>query len=451
MKNTIDLTSGHEIKNIIRYSLPLLWGNILQQLYFIINGSLVGNFLGKNALATIGVTYPIIFFLVSFLIGLTIGLSIIVAQFYGVKNFKKIQETTYTSLLFLFIFSLILAFFGFVLSRPTLLILGTPPEIIHDANLYFQLFAVSLPIVFLFNSINAILRGIGDSKTSFQFLALQVILNLFFDVIFILFLRIPVYYLALSILFSNLISLMITLLYLNKHHSILNKEIFSFSFNWEIFRTNLKIGIPSGLQQSFIALGNIALLHLINSYGAAATAAYFITSRIEYLISIPSIVLSSGLSIFVAQNGAIQFFKRIRKGYIGILFISFAFALTLSALCYFFRREIVMFFNADNQVVLYGSLYFSIAALFYWIFYAIFVNTAVLRGAGDTLTPMFVTMISLWLGRIPFAYILNHSSGVVGIWWSIPLGWVLGFLISSYYVWRRKWKKKFIVHSPRVS
>ncbi|MCX7696486.1 MAG: MATE family efflux transporter [Bacteroidales bacterium] len=445
MNSNIDLTTDKEIKSILRYSYPLFWSNIIQQIYFLVNGFLVGNYLGKYALAAIGVTYPIIFFLVSFLIGLTIGLSIIVAQYYGKKDFIKIQEVTYTILSFLLLFSIFLSACGWLFSHKLLELLNTPKDIFSDAISYFVLFCLSLPVMFLFNALSAILRGMGDSKTPMYFLISQIVLNISFDVVFILILQLPVYWLSLSIFLSTLLSLCMLIFYLNKHHEILNRRIFKLSFRWDLLKLNLKLGIPSGLQQSFVALGNIALLHLINTYGSASTAAYMITSRIDGFITIPAFVLSGGLSIFVAQNGAIGLFHRIRKGYVGMTIISASIALVLSLFCFIFRNEVMSFFNSDIEVVKVGSGYFLIVFSFYAIFFLMFMNIAILRGAGDTMTPMYITMISLLFGRIPFAYLLHPWLGLDGVWWSIPLGWILGFMISSYFVWSKKWKRKFIV------
>lgn len=445
MRGTRDMTVGNARKLIIQFSVPMLIGSLFQQLYQVVDSLVVGNYLGKEALAAVGVSFPLIFLLVSLLIGLTIGLSIIVSQYFGAKNFEKVREAIDTIYLSLFITSVVITILGLIFSRDLMQLLHVPKEIENDSVVYFNVFCGGLVFLFGFNATNAILRGLGDTKTPLYFLIISTFLNLGLDILFVGYFGFGIASVAVATVFSQLVAFVAAIIYLNKRHPIIQISIHTMKFNKVIFKQSLRIGIPSGLQQSFVAIGLLALVRLVNDFGTSATAAFTIASRIDSFAAMPAMIFSSALSNYVGQNMGAGRIDRIKDGYRETMKLCVFIALVVSAILVIFRRDLIMFFNTDEAVVVIGSQYLLIVGLFYFVFSMMFVNMSVLRGAGDALTPMFVTLIALWLGRIPLSWWLSKDFGTDGIWWGIPIAWCIGFGLSFWVYLRGRWKRKGIV------
>jgi Na+-driven multidrug efflux pump len=204
--------------------------------------------------------------------------------------------------------------------------------------------------------------------------------------------------------------------------------------------------LPSGLQQTFVALGMMALLKIVDSFGTNTLAAYTIAGRIDSFATLPAMNFSMALMTFVGQNLGAGKQERVRKGYLATQLITGGISVTMSILILIFSVQLMSIFNQDPEVIRIGSGYLVIVSSFYLLFSAMFTNTGVFRGAGDTLVPMFITLFSLWLIRIPLAYALSSGSlGVSGIWWSMPIAWLAGTTVTFIYYFTGRWKRKVIV------
>jgi putative MATE family efflux protein len=451
MRGTKDLTVGNERKLIIQFTIPMLIGSLFQQMYNVVDSLIVGNFIGKNALAAVGVSFPIIFLLISLLIGLTIGLSILVSQYFGAKDIKKVKEAIDTIYISLFVASLIITAFGLLFSRELMQLLAVPAEIENDSVLYFSIFTGGLVFLFGFNATNAILRGLGDTKTPLYFLIISTVLNLILDVVFVGVIGLGVEWVAIATVFSQFVAFIAAIIYLNKRHPIVHLSLRHLKFNKEIFRQSLKMGIPSGLQQSFVAIGILALFRIVNEFGTDAMAAFTIASRLDSFAAMPAMILASALSNFVGQNMGAGKLDRISKGYRETVKISVVIAVSVSIILVSFRTSLISVFNQDPQVIEIGSHYLMIVGFFYLVYSLLFVNQSVLRGAGDAITPMLITLVALWIVRIPISWWLSRTYGTDGIWWGIPIAWGIGFALSQIFYLRGRWKKKSLVNKkPEV-
>jgi len=444
-----DLTKGKESKHIVNFAISLLLGNIFQQLYHIINSIIVGQFLGKSALAGIGVTMPIIFTLISLIVGLSIGFNVIIAQYTGAKDYQKVQHTIDTMNIILVVSSIIFSLIGLIFLEQILKLINTPVEVHVQAKKYLGIYFYGLFFFFGYNGISAIFRGTGDAKTPLYFIILSTILNVILDLLFIVVFKTDIKGAAWATIISQGIAFIVSALYLNKFHKFLKIRVNKMVFDNYIFKKSLQIGLPTALQQSFVALGMVALLSIVNLFGTNVIAAYSIATRIESFISLPAMNFSAALSTFVGQNIGANEYDRIKTGYLSTQKILFFITIIISFFVFTFAYPLSGLFTKDKQVILISEEYLHIVSFFFIFFSIMFVNNGLLRGAGDTLIPMFITLFSLWIVRIPLAYFLSRHYGYIGIWWAIPIAWFIGMTFSYLYYKGGHWKNKKIISTPK--
>lgn len=440
-----DLTKGHEGKQIFYFAIPMLLGNVFQQLYNIVDTIIIGNYIGKEAVAAAGASFPLIFVLVSLAIGITIGINIMIAQYYGAKDIANVKKTIDTAIVFLFFASLLLTIIGLVFSEYIFRLISLPENLIPLAIEYFNIYAAGLVFMFMYNAVSAILRGLGDSKTPLYFLIISSILNIIFDLVFVLVFNWGISGVAFATVLAQAISFFMAVGYLNRTHKLIRFRVIGLTFDREIFKKSIRIGIPSGLQHTFVALGMMALITIVNTFGTATIAAYSIAMRIDSFVVMPAINLSQALSTFVGQNLGAGKISRIKNGLKYTLIMTSVISILIAVVVYFFGNEIMGVFSPDQEVIEIGYTYLIIVSSFYLVFSAMFIINGVLRGAGDTVASMFITLVSLWVLRVPISYLLSQSYGAVGIWWGIPIAWVFGFVAALIYYRTGRWKSKVVV------
>lgn len=278
-----DLTQGKEGKQILLFAIPMFIGNIFQQLYNIVDSIVVGKFVGSVALAAVGASFPILFTLSALVAGITIGGSVLVSQYFGAKNLKKVKITSDTLQIFLLISSIILTIIFFIFSKPIFQFLSIPDEVLPDAVRYFDIVIVTttLPSFMLFG-ISAILRGVGNSLTPIYFTIGSIILNMILDLLFVLVFNWGIEGVAWATGISSVLAWLALWYHLNKREENIikfNLNWKKWEFDWDNFRLSLKIGLPSGVQQTLVGLGNMALLGIVSPFGVATLAAYTAAGR----------------------------------------------------------------------------------------------------------------------------------------------------------------------------
>jgi len=447
-----DLSYGDERKLIFRFAVPMLLGNVFQQLYNVVDSVVVGRYIGKAALAAVGTSAPIIFLLVSFIIGLTMGFTIVVSQYFGAKQIENVQKAINTLYIFMFFTSLIVSVGGILLSEQIFLLIDLSPEIIPDAMIFLNIFLVGLLFLFGYNGTSAILRGLGDSKTPLYFLIGSVVLNILLDILFVPILHFGIWSVAVATVFSEAVAFTAQIIYLNRYHKVVKFSFRGLKFDREIFLKSIRIGIPTGLQQTFVAAGMVALYWVVNQFGVDANAAYSAAGRIDSFAAMPAMSFSVALSTFVGQNLGANRPDRVKTGLRATLIMTSVISVSISLITVLFGRFLMRMFTTDPVVIRMGGDYLMIIGSTYLLFSTMFVINGVLRGAGDTLVPMFISLFSLWVVRIPVAYFLskNTSLGVLGIWWSIPIGWFSGMVLYYWYYRLGKWKTRAVVKYPQV-
>ncbi|GAP43311.1 putative efflux protein, MATE family [Lentimicrobium saccharophilum] len=440
-----DLTTGRPAGLILRFATPMLLGNVFQQLYNVTDSIIVGRFLGKEALAAVGASFPLIFMLVSFIIGIASGSTIIIAQYFGAKDMAKVRRSMDTMYIFLFFASLLVGILGIAFSEPIFRLIRLPEEVIPQAALYMQVYFTGILFFFGFNGTSAVLRGLGDSKTPLYFLIISTLTNIVFDLLFVVVFKWGIAGAAMATVLSQAGAFVTLVIYLNKKHPLINLSWRKLAWDREVFRESIRIGVPTGFQQTFVSLGMLALLRIVNDFGTDTVAAYSVAGRIDGLASLPAMNFGQALSTYTGQNIGARKINRVGEGLRATLRMSSVVAVVTSLIIMIFREPLMTLFTSDPEVIQIGARYLLIVGGFYVLFSSMFVIGGVMRGAGDTIVPMFITLLSLWLFRIPLAAILSRSIGVDGIWWAIPIAWFMGMTLSFLYYRTGKWKTKTVV------
>ncbi len=445
-----DLTKGNEASLIFYFTLPMLIGNIFQQFYNLTDSIIVGQALGKGALAAVGASFPIIFLLVALIIGLTMGSSVLISQYYGAKDMRRVKRAIDTSYIVLIVSSLIVTTIGLVFSGTILRLLSTPEEIIPQAKTYLNITFAGIIFLFGYNAISAVLRGLGDSKTPLYFLVISTLLNVVLVLLFVMVFHWGIAGSAYATVIAQGLSFIFGIAYLNKTHKVFRLNLRKLEFDKEIFIKSMQIGLPSGVQQMLVAGGMMALNKIVNQFGTDAIAAFTIAGRLDSFAVIPAMSLSVGVSAFVGQNLGAKKPERVRKGYYAALLMGAAVSVATTIAVLVFGKPMVSLFNTDANVVRIGTSYLMIVGSFYVLFSTMYITTGVLRGAGDTFVPMFFTLFSLWLIRVPLAIKLSKYYGTDGIWWSLPVAWAAGLIMVQIYYAMGRWKTKVVVKPSAI-
>lgn len=446
-----DMTKGSVARQIIIFAIPLFIGNIFQQLYNMVDAVVVGRFVGKNALAAVGTSFPAMFLLVALVMGLTMGASVVVSQLFGAGDLKKMRRALSTAFIFLLICALSLTLIGILAARSLLLLLKTPPEIIDDASIYLKIIFAGLLFMFLYNTIAAFLRALGDSRTPLYFLIISSLLNMGLDLLFVLRFKMGVAGVGWATVISQAVSVILCIIYIYKRVELLRLKPRDLIFDRELFALSVRLGIPASIQQTVVSFGMIAVQGLVNSFGSVTMAAYTAAARIDSIAMMPIMNLGLAVSTFTAQNIGAGNLERVRRGYRRTLAMVAACCVATSAVILLFGPKLIeLFIDArEVEVIAQGNDYITVVSFFYILLGLLFVTNGVLRGSGDMIVSMGSTIVNLTV-RVIFAYFLSSRAeiGYHGIWWSIPIGWGCGFIVAYTRYRSGKWTVKAVVNSP---
>jgi putative MATE family efflux protein len=439
-----DLTQGNEARAIVSFAVPMLIGNVFQQFYTMVDSIVVGQGVGKEALGAIGASFPIIFLMVSLVMGVTMGATIMLSQFYGAKDAAKMRRTMDTAYIFLFVASIVVSVAGILLAEPILVLIRTPEDILPLAVSYLRIMFGGMVFLFGYNTVSSVLRGLGDATRPLYFLIIASLLNVVLDLLFVMVFHWGIAGAAWATVISQGVSLLIAIAYIQRQEH-LRTNLKTIRFDRRLFTTMLRIGLPTGIQQSLVSLGFVALTRIVNPFGTDVIAGYTAATRLESFAVLPAMNLSMAMSTFVGQNLGAGKPERVRRGFRAALLLSVGISLVLTAVLVAYRRPLIGLFSTDPQVLFYGGEYLTIVTGFYVVFAAMFITGGVLRGAGDTMVQMIFTLVALWVVRIPVSALLSGAMGTPGIWWGIPAGWLVGSTGTFIYYLSGRWKRKVIV------
>ena len=429
----------------MNFAIPMLFGNVFQQLYNVVDSIIVGKVIGDEALAAVGANFPFIFALISFVVGIAIGATIIIAQYFGAKQMENMKRTIDTLFIFMFFASIIITLVGIWLSKYVFEMIDLPADVAPMAIQYFNVYAIGFIFFFGFQGTSAILRGLGDSKTPVYFLIGSTILNIALDLLFVVVFRWGIVGVAAATVISQGCAFFAIIWYINKFHRLIDISPLKMRFDMSIFKKSLRIGLPTGFQHTFVALGFLALYRIVNVFGTPTIAAYSIAMRIDSFAVMPAMNFSAAISTFVGQNIGANKFERIGKGLKSTLLMINSISLAVTIFAVIFAGPLISLFTDSKEVIEIGKQYIYIVTPFYIVFSTMFILNGLLRGAGDTFIPMIITLLALWAVRLPTSWFLSEEIGSIGIWWGIPIAWFFGAILSYIYYLSGRWKKKAVV------
>lgn len=444
-----DLTKGSPMRLLFFFALPMLVGNIFQQFYNIVDSVIVGNFVGSDALAAVGAAFPVVFLSISVAAGLSMGASVVVSQQFGAKRIKDMKATISTAAIGMVVLAVLVMIFGTLFARPLLVLLKTPDNIIVDSAAYLQIYFIGAAFLFLYNIFNAVYNALGDSHSPLRFLILATILNIILDYSFVVYLNMGVAGVAWATLIAQGISAVLAGVFLvRKLIKIPNEEPGKHKwFDKAAVGRIARVGVPSMLQQSLVSVSMMLMQGLVNGYGSDFIAGYTAATKIDTIAMMPMMNFSNALSSYTAQNIGAGKSDRVKAGYKAILFMTLCFCVVITLAVYLFGPNLIGIFMDSNKsaaVINYGVSYMKVVSVFYLLMGVLFSTNGVLRGSGDMSAFLLSSLTNLG-GRVAAAYLLNSFIGSGAIWWSIPLGWLLGSTISVIRYAGGKWKKKAIV------
>ena len=437
-----DLTEGPVWKVILRFAFPLLIGNVLQQAYNLTDSIIVGQFLGKEALAAVSASYFIYYFVISLVIGIGSGTTVVISQLYGAKQYAKVQLAFSSFFIFMLVAGIALSIAGIIFAEPLFRMTQTPEEVIPQAVSYFRIYIGGTFLFVTFNSIISILRGVGESIRPMVFILITTVLNVLLDLLFILVLHWDIEGAARATVLAQGIGMCIALVYVNNTHPLFSIKKKDMLFDSRLFRESLRIGLPTSVQQCAIAIGLVALLGIVNQFGTDTLTAYGAAGKIDTLITQAILTLSGALAAFCGQNIGARRWKRVQQGVRFTMLANIAIGLLTFLTVWLFGNELMLIFTDDTNVIAIGKEYLLIISGFFAIHGALNVLNGALRGAGSTLFPMITSLLCLWIFRIPLAYGFSAWFGRVGIWWAIGFSITIGLVATLIYYKKGRWRKE---------
>ncbi len=437
-----DLTEGKPQRVLLKFTLPMLLSVMFQQLYTIADSIIAGQFVGVNALAAIGASYPITMIFIAIANGSNIGGSVVISQLYGGKKLEKMKTAVSTSLIASIIISAALTVIGLLFSKKLLLALDTPEEIMSDSVTYLNIYIWGLIFLFLYNLCNAVFTALGDSKTPLYFLIMSSVGNIILDIVFVRNFNLGVSGVAWATLTAQGVSSILSGVVLLKRIRKIKCEKYSL-FKFDMLLRVSRIAVPSVLQQSFVSVGNVFIQGLINSFGSAVIAGFSASMKLNTFTITTLGTLGNGISSYTAQNMGANRTDRVKKGFFSGLMIAFIVSAPFFILLFFFPEQMMrIFVTADSaEVIASGVEFLKIVSPFYFIVSVKLVVDGVLRGSGAMTAFMSSTFSDLIL-RVILAFALSPMFGEKGIWYSWPIGWTAATVLSIILYACGAWKKK---------
>ena len=440
-KYVLDMTKGNEISLLLKFTVPMLVGNIFQQFYNMADSMVVGRFVGAKALGAVGVVGNLNFLFFSLCFGLSAGLGILIAQHYGAGETGMVKKIIANSAYITLFSGMLMGLFSVALAKPILRLMNTPAENFTDAYTYMKVVCGATVIVAGYNMISAILRALGDSRTPLIFLVVACVVNIVLDLLFVIVFHWGVAGAAWATVIAQLLSALGSIVYGIKKNSYLKLEKEHFIFDKYILKDSLTTGIPLAVQNALIAVSCVALQSVVNQYGTAVMAAYTATSRVEQLVQQPFQSLSAAVSTFAGQNvGAGKNDRVITccKKSLGLVAV---FSILMVAVMYLFGEQIIGLFVSQPEVIAVGERGLQITSWMYIALGVIYVTRGMLNGVGDAGYAMINGAVEV-AGRIGFAWLLMMipAVGVWGIWYTNGLTWILAGSAGAIRFCQGKWK-----------
>ena len=454
-----DLTEGRPGISLLLFALPMILGNLFQQLYNMADSMIVGNFVGEDALAAVGASYALTNVFIMVAIGGGNGVSVLISQYLGARQYGRMKTSVSTSLITFLCISLMLGWAGFGFNGLILDVLHTPDNILEQARLYLGIYFLGLPFLFMYNILAAVFNAMGDSRTPLGFLVFSSMLNVALDLTSVTLLGMGVDGVAIATVFSQGISALLLFWILIKRlkgYGTQEKEGFKF-YDMKMLGKGTRISVPSILQQSIVSVGRLLVQSVVNGFGSAALAGYSAGGRIESICIVPMSATGNAMATFTAQNMGAKRMDRVRQGYRASYIIVAFFALLIALALGLFKGPLIGAFLGGTAGAAGGALGIASVTAFETgtgylsgvCYFFLFVGLkacadGVLRGSGDMLVFTAANLVNLGI-RVFAAFYFAPVWGVAAVWYSAPMGWIANYIISFLRYLTGKWREKRVI------
>lgn len=435
------MTEGNIWKQIVLFSVPLILGNLLQQMYNTMDSVIVGNFVGSGALAAVGASSSLLYLLIAFSTGAATGAGVVVAQLYGAGDREKVQQAVHTALGIAVVLGLILTVFGMAVSPKLLEWMNTPEDIMEQSVEYLRIYFAGVLFNVIYNMAAGILNAVGNSRRSLIYLGIASVLNIGLDVFFIAVLKMGVAGAAIATDVCQLISSVLMLGFLAKVPD-------KYQVTWKKIRIHkhmaakiIRIGLPSGIQNMVISLSNVLVQTGVNGFGTDAVAGFGAYLKVDGFNILPVMSFSMAATTFTGQNYGAGKMDRVKKGMWVTLAMSVIYTLTTGILLVIFAHPILSIFTSDAKVIAYGVLASKYFCPFYFLLGIMHSLAGTVRGTGKTIPPMVIILLALCIFRILWVqFAVPEFKTIRGIYVVYPLSWFIGAALMGIYTWKGRWK-----------
>lgn len=434
------MTEGNIAKQLFFFSIPLILGNLLQQLYNTADSIVVGNFVGSNALAAVGSGTVLINLIIAFSQGTAVGAGVVIAQYIGAKHKEKLSEAVHTSVAIALIIGAALSLFGVLFSKTLLIWMKTPKEVLSESVVYLRIYFAGLIFNVIYNMAAGIMNAAGNSKRSLRYLAYASVTNIILDLLFVGLLKMGIMGAALATDISQLLSGVLSMLFLmrvNEDYKVTLKKI---KLHKESAKKIIRVGLPTGLQNTVISISNVLVQSGINGFGATAMAGFGAYLKVDGFNILPVLSFSMAATTFVGQNYGAGKIDRVKKGMWITLGMVTLYTIVTGALLLTFSHQIIRLFSADTAVIAYGADAMKYFCPFYFVLGILNCLAGTVRGTGKTMPPMIIMLISMCIFRIFWIQLALPRIGTIeGIYMLYPISWAIGAAMMVLYTILGKW------------
>ncbi len=440
MRKQKTMTEGAIWKNILYFSVPLILGNLFQQLYNTVDSIIVGNYIGSEALAAVGGSGSIINLLVGFCIGASAGAGVVLSQFFGAGNRQGVKEAVHTTIAIAICAGAVVSIAGMLLAPAMLRAMGTPDEVFDMAVSYLRVFFGGMLFSVIYNMSAGILNAVGNSKRSLIYLMVAAVSNIFLDLLFVIVFKMGVVGVALATDISQLLSCIFIILFLVRSQDVYRLNLKEIRFYKNLPGKILKIGLPTGVQNIVISLSNVVVQSSVNSFGAVAMAGFAAYIKIDGFNILPVLSFSMAATTFTGQNVGAGQYDRVKRGMRVSVGMAVLYTITAGIVLMTFAPQIMRVFTGQEDVVEYGVYILQFFCPFYWMLGILNVLTGTVRGTGKTLQAMFVFLFSMCIFRVLWIWgALSVSHELSSVMIGYPASWAVGLVLILLYVWKGKW------------
>ena len=431
----VDMTQGSITKHLINFALPLLLGNLFQQLYNMVDTWVVGNYVSNEAFSAVGTVGPVINTLIGFFLGLSSGAGVVISQYYGAGREEKVRQAVHTALLLTLVLGVVFTAAGIAMTPLMLQLMKTPAEVAPEQAAYLRIYFAGVMGLLLYNMGSGILRAVGDSRRPFYFLVVSAVLNTVLDLLFVIKFHMGVEGVAYATIIAQAVSALLTLWVLMRAEGGIRLELRALRFTWSVLRQIVAVGIPAALQMAITAFSNVFVQSYINYFGPDCMSGWTAYTKVDQLMILPVQSISMANTTFVGQNLGVGDTPRAKKGVRISLWLSVAVTAVLLIPVLLFAPDLTAFFNNKAEVVSYGALLLRLLSPFYFFFCINQIYAGALRGAGNSQMPMWIMLGSFVVFRQIYLYVMANyiSNEIIPIALSYPAGWFVCSVATLLY------------------